>query len=199
MLEISYLNTEPSKCIIHILFSRLYASSVCIYLRFMLNNDLVHLLFILNLLPNKEFENEKILYCPNWPQITELSITTAISLHWRHNDHDGVSNHQPHGCLLNRLFGRRSKKTSQLRVTGLCAVNSPGPVNSPHKWPVTWKMFPFDDVIMWRCYKPTDQWHCSFHFKDALALVKRLAVPSASDHSYNTGPGRGWFHLHEVK
>ena len=23
-----------------------------------------------------------------------------------------------------------------------------GQVNSPHKWPVTWKMFPFDDVIM---------------------------------------------------
>ena len=23
-----------------------------------------------------------------------------------------------------------------------------GPVNSPHKWPVTWKIFPFDDVIM---------------------------------------------------
>ena len=22
------------------------------------------------------------------------------------------------------------------------------PVNSPHKWPVTWKMFPFDDIIM---------------------------------------------------
>ena len=39
-------------------------------------------------------------------------------------------------------------KTSELRVTGLCAGNSPGPVNSPHKWPVTRKMFPFDDVIM---------------------------------------------------
>ena len=25
-----------------------------------------------------------------------------------------------------------------------------GPVNSPHKWPVTRKMFPFDDVIMVR-------------------------------------------------
>ena len=48
------------------------------------------------------------------------------------------------GCL----FGRRSKKTSKLRVTGLCVGNSPGPVNSPHKWPVTRKMFPFDDVIM---------------------------------------------------
>ena len=23
-----------------------------------------------------------------------------------------------------------------------------GPVNSLHKWPVTWKMFPFDDIIM---------------------------------------------------
>ena len=28
------------------------------------------------------------------------------------------------------------------------------PVNSPHKWPVTRKMFPFDDVIMlrWECF-----------------------------------------------
>ena len=46
-------------------------------------------------------------------------------LQWRHNGHDGVSNHQPHDCLLNRLFGCRSKKTSKLRVTGLCAGNSP--------------------------------------------------------------------------
>ena len=48
------------------------------------------------------------------------------TLRWRHNDHAGVSNHQPHGCLLNRLFRRKSKKTSKLRVTGLCAGNSPG-------------------------------------------------------------------------
>ena len=48
------------------------------------------------------------------------------SLRWRHNDHAGVSNHQPHGCLLNRLFGRKSKNTSKLRVTGLCAGNSLG-------------------------------------------------------------------------
>ena len=25
-----------------------------------------------------------------------------------------------------------------------------GPVNSTHKWPVTWKRFPFDDIIMVR-------------------------------------------------
>ena len=49
-----------------------------------------------------------------------------ISLRWRHNGCDSVSNHQPHYCLLNRLFRRRSKETSKLRVTGLCAGNSPG-------------------------------------------------------------------------
>ena len=70
------------------------------------------------------------------------------SLQWRHNERDGVSNHQPHDCLLNRLFKPRSNKTSKLRVTGLCAGNSPVLVNSPHKVPITRKMFPFDDVIM---------------------------------------------------
>ena len=48
----------------------------------------------------------------------------------------------------NRLERRRSKKTSKLRVTGLCAGIHRWPVNSPHKGPVTRKMFPFDDVIM---------------------------------------------------
>ena len=71
------------------------------------------------------------------------------TLHWRHNDHDGASNHQPHGCLFNRFFQAQIKKnTSKLRVTGLCVGNSPGPVNSTCKGPVTRKMFPFDDVIV---------------------------------------------------
>ena len=49
--------------------------------------------------------------------------------------------------LLNRLFGRRSKKTPKLRVAAFCEENSP--VNSPHKGPVMQKMIPFDDVIMY--------------------------------------------------
>ena len=36
-----------------------------------------------------------------------------------------MASHQPHDCLLNRLFRRRSKKISELRVTGLCEGNSP--------------------------------------------------------------------------
>ena len=59
--------------------------------------------------------------CPS-PSLKQILYT----LHWRHNDPDSVSNHQPHDCLLNCLFRRRSKKTSKLRVTGLCVGNSPG-------------------------------------------------------------------------
>ena len=46
-------------------------------------------------------------------------------LQWRHNERDGVSNHQLHNCLLNRLFKVQMKEISKLRVTGLCEGNSP--------------------------------------------------------------------------
>ena len=55
------------------------------------------------------------------------------SLQWRHNERDGVSNHQPHDCLLKRLFTRRSNKTSKLRITGLCEGNSPLTAEFPSK------------------------------------------------------------------
>ena len=58
-------------------------------------------------------------------------VMSNLSLQWRHNGSNGVSNHQPHDCLLNRLFRRRSKKTSKLHVTGLCAGNSPGTSEFP--------------------------------------------------------------------
>ena len=48
-----------------------------------------------------------------------------MTLKWRHNERDGVSNHRRLGCFLSRLFRRRSTKTSKLLVTGLCAGNSP--------------------------------------------------------------------------
>ena len=57
-------------------------------------------------------------------------------LPWRHNGRDGGSNHQPHHCLLNRLFGRWSKKTSKLRITDRCAGKG-WVLLTPH----------FDDVI----------------------------------------------------
>ena len=43
-----------------------------------------------------------------------------VSLPWRHNDHDGVSNHQPHGCLLNRFFQTQMKEN----------------IKAPRHWPL---------------------------------------------------------------
>ena len=60
--------------------------------------------------------------------LSNYEINTLLSLQWRHNSNnklDVVSNHQPHDCLLNQVFRRRSKETSKLRVTGLCVGNSP--------------------------------------------------------------------------
>ena len=48
-----------------------------------------------------------------------------MSLQWRHNGCDGVSNHQRVDGLLNRLFTHRSKKRSKLHVTDFCEGISP--------------------------------------------------------------------------
>ena len=64
------------------------------------------------------FEKKVPYYCP-------LVRDIHRSLQWRHNERGGVTNHQPHDCLLNRLFRHRWKKASKPRVTGLCVGNSP--------------------------------------------------------------------------
>ena len=61
-----------------------------------------------------------------WSRWLMWKMKMDVTLQWRHNGRDSVSNHQPHDCLLNRLFRRRSNKTSKLRFTGLCVGNSPG-------------------------------------------------------------------------
>ena len=65
-------------------------------------------------------------WCTRTRTIRHVTLwVRCLPLQWRHNGRDGVSNHQPYNCLLDHLFRRRSKKTSKLRVTGLCEGNSP--------------------------------------------------------------------------
>ena len=66
-----------------------------------------------------EFEKSIELTSTHWAfplqlraQYPELQLSlcdNTTSLRWRHNGRDCVSNHQPYNCLLNRLFGCRSK------------------------------------------------------------------------------------------
>ena len=84
----------------------------------------------------------------------KLDGVAAVSLHWRHNGHDTVSNHQPHDCLLNRLFRHRSKTIQKLGVTGLCARNSPVTGKFPAQMTSNAENVSIDDVIMF-----TFVWH----------------------------------------
>ena len=90
-----------------------------------------------------------------WKYITFNSLK-CILLQWRHKGRDGVLNHQPPHCLLNRLFRSTSKKTSKLRVTGLCAGNSPR--TSPHRWPVMRKINDDYKCILRHEFWEDDHW-----------------------------------------
>ena len=61
---------------------------------------------------------------------------------------DGISNHQPRDCLLNRLFTHRWKKTSKHRVTGLCVGNSPVTGEFPAQMASDAENVSINDVIM---------------------------------------------------
>ena len=99
---------------------------------------------------------------PLW--ITCTSIWhSSLSLQWRHNGRDGVSNHQ---CLPNCLFWRRSKKTSKLRVTDLCEGNSPMTGEFPAQMAsnaenvsIWWRHHELEASCLWTFHKNSfDDW-----------------------------------------
>ena len=67
---------------------------------------------------------EKFSPCVNKPYFTER-------LQWRHNEHDGVSNHKPHDCLFKRLFKVQIKEN----------------IKAPRHWPL-WGEFTDDRWIL---------------------------------------------------
>ena len=71
-------------------------------------------------------------------------VIIPSTLQWCHNEHHGISNHQPQDCLLNLLFRRRPKKTSNLSVTSLCAGNSPVTAEFP-----TQRASNVENVFIW--------------------------------------------------
>ena len=72
----------------------------------------------------------------------------ALSLQLRHNECYGVSNHQPHDCLVNRYWDTDKRKHQSSASLAFVRANHLWPVISTHKWLVARKIFPFNDVIM---------------------------------------------------
>ena len=110
------------------------------------------------------------------------------TLQWSHNERDGVSNHQPHDYLLNRLFRHKSKKTSKLRVTGLCAVNSPVTGEFPAQMASNAENYPVDDII---CYHHGDLLAAQVSRKQCNAhYIMRYLVSSIKQNLFQGG---WWF------
>ena len=83
-----------------------------------------------------------------WVDLESLMLLGRwFPLQWRHNGCDGISNHQPHNCLLKCLLRCRSKKTSKLYITGLCEGNSPVTVEFPEQMASN-----AEDVSIWWCH-----------------------------------------------
>ena len=101
-------------------------------------------------------------------------IAMGPPLQWRHNGHENVSNHQPHDCLLNRSSRSRSKKTSKLRVTGLCVGNSPGTGEFPAQMASNAENVSIWSLMTSSCMKTT----CCHQFHQWILYVLNLRYTS---------------------
>ena len=101
---------------------------------------------------------------------TWLELGHHHALQWHHNELAGISNHQSHDCLLNRLFTRRSKKTSKLQITGLCEGNSPVTGEFPAQ-----RASNAENVSIWWCHHAADVLtpNCAKPSEDIM-LTKKL-------------------------
>ena len=108
--------------------------------------------------------------------------SSCYSLRWRHNGRDSVSNHHPHDCLLNRLFRRRSKKTSNLMVSPKisCAKKNMNKQSIKSKWLSTYSL-----------------WICRFMYKahgmKSFPVSLALCVVTGGFLSQIVGDGDLWY------
>ena len=83
-----------------------------------------------------------------WRNHLKMTKCYNITLQWCHNGRDGVSNHRHLDCSPTVCSGADQRKhQSCASLTFVRGINR-SPVNSPHKGPVTRKIFLFHDVIM---------------------------------------------------
>ena len=104
------------------------------------------------------------------------------SLHWRHSDHDGVSNHQPHGCLLNQFIQAQIKEN----------------IKAPRQWPLCGEFtgtgeFPAqrasnaENISIWWRHHVTIKWRhkerrCFWNHQHLHCLFSRCSVAHKRKH-----------------
>ena len=91
-------------------------------------------------------------------------------LQWRHNECDGVSNHRCFHCFPNCCFRHRSKKTSELCVTGLCAGNSPVTGEFPPQ-----KASNTENVSIWWHHHTTETQQPARHWDSKIVTLTTIS------------------------
>ena len=97
------------------------------------------------------------------PLVSMVSLTVMPSIFYSREDHDGHRRMHYNDVIMTTIASQitsltivystvysgadQSKHQSSASLAFVWGIHR-GPVNSPHKGPVTRKMFPFDDVIM---------------------------------------------------
>ena len=94
-----------------------------------------------------------------WCNRNQTKHGNTLSLQWRHNDRDCVSNHQRLDCLLKRLFRRRSKTASKLRVTDFSEGNPP----VTHEFP-SQTVSDVENISIWWRHHVRNLWDASRNF-----------------------------------
>ena len=104
--------------------------------------------------------------------------------------------------------GAQRKHQSVASLTFVWGIHR-WPVNSPHKWPVTRKMFPFDDVIMdslevlGLCFITDTIYILGFHNPDMLRALWCDFECAACAHSVHSSLRdvkyhRGWLNFYSI-
>ena len=83
-----------------------------------------------------------------------LTYQIYPTLHWRHNERDGVSSIGPAIAKMQLFEHDQSQRFVQAQIKENIKAPYQWPLwgeitGHPHKVPVTRRMFPFDDVTMW--------------------------------------------------
>ena len=102
----------------------------------------------------------------------------AWLLTWRHNGHDGVSNHQPHDCLLNSFSGADQRKHQSSPSVAFVRGIHRGPANSIAQMAsnvenvsIWWRhhgidhLYTFADLIHFICQI------CQFHITSSTVFI----------------------------
>ena len=101
---------------------------------------------------------------------TNPILSILMPLQWRHNGRHNVSNHQPHHCLLNLIWGADQSKHQHFLVSGLCAGDSP--VTS--EFPAQMSSNAENISIWWRHHGIENKCPCLVKWRSKHAVSKIL-------------------------